>query len=131
MKRIIKTVWGIKLTVIENNFLPPSGFSAINLFPFAIYTQDYKKITDNTFRHEAIHTLQTREMLILPYYLLYLFEYFVKFLVCWNRKKAYYSISFEQEAHYNRGNINYRQDRKWFAFAKYIFKMYKQFVSNV
>ena len=123
MKTHKKEAYGIKLTFVENKRLPPKGFSAINLG--WIFTRDISKVTDNTLRHEAIHTLQAWELLYIPYYLWYIAEYIIKLFVCGLPDRAYKSISFEQEAYYNSKNLNYRKERKWFAFAKYIFKTYK------
>jgi hypothetical protein len=121
MEKFKKEAYGIKFTVIENNLLPPKGYSAINLG--VIFVRDINVITDNVMRHEAIHTLQARELLYIPYYIMYLLEYVVKLCLCFKHKKAYYSISFEQEAYNNARNLNYRKERRWFAFMKYIFKM--------
>ena len=120
--KTIKEAYGIKLRIVENKVLPPKGFVAINLG--WIFTRDAQKLTESVLRHEAIHTVQAREMLFVPYYLLYLLEYLVKLFICGNADKAYKSISFEQEAYLNSKNPNYLQERKNFAWAKYIFKMY-------
>ena len=122
MKKYKRSGYGIKFTVIENGILPPHGFSAIN--PGVIFTRDMRLLSDNTMRHEAIHTLQAREMLYIPYYLLYGLEFLVKSCICRSFDTGYRSVSFEQEAYRNSQNLNYRQERKRFAFAKCIFKMY-------
>jgi len=122
MKFHKRQAYGINLTVVENSLLPPKGFAAINLV--CVLTRDINDMTDNTLRHEAIHTMQAREMLYIFHFLLYGLEYLVKLCICRNTDMAYKSISTEQEAYYNSRNLNYRQERKWFAFARYIFKMY-------
>jgi len=129
-----REAYGMKLTLVENpaGMIPPQGFSAINLYPFPTYTRmsnSMKRISDNTIRHEMIHTMQAKEMLILPYYLWYFLEWLVKLLVVViTRRKgdnvAYKSISFEQEAYYNSENLNYGKERKWYGWIKYVFKMY-------
>ena len=122
--KIYKTAYNIRFRIIENGLLPPEGFSAINLG--WIFTRDERLLSDNLMRHEAIHTLQAREMLYIFHFLLYGLEYLVKLCICRNADTAYKSISTEQEAYYNSRNLNYREERKWYAFRKYLFKMYKK-----
>ena len=138
MKTYKVSAYGIKFTIVQQQFLPPKGFSAMNLFGF-IWTRE-KNITENTLRHEAIHTLQARSLLYVGHYLLYGVEFAVKFAICLfggqkgqgglmkrvkeANDRAYYSVSLEQEAYFNSRNLNYRAERKRFAFAKYIFKWY-------
>ena len=124
MKFHKRQAYGINLTVVENSLLPPKCFAAINLG--LVFTRDFNDMTENVTRHEAIHTLQMREMLFIPYFLLYGLEYLVKLCICRNTDMAYKSISTEQEAYYNSRNLNYRQERKWFAFVRYMFKMYNR-----
>ena len=135
MKTYKRKGYDIEITLIQNSILPPKGYSAINLG--LVFTRDALKVSDETIRHEVIHTLQTRELLYIPYYLLYVLEYIVKLLFYIFKsigspplggfrglhKKAYYSISFEQEANKNSKNLNYQRERKRFAFARYIFKI--------
>ena len=119
-----KTAYNIRFRIIPNGLLPPEGFSTINLG--WIFTRDERLLTDNLMRHEAIHTLQGREMLYIFHFLLYGLEYLVKLCICRNADTAYKSISTEQEAYYNSRNLNYREEMKWYAFRKYLFKMYKK-----
>ena len=116
--------YGIRLYAIRNRFLPPENFAAINLI--LLFVRDFEDLTENILRHEAIHTLQAREMLYIPHLILYGLEYLVKFLICWDSDRAYKSISTEQEAYLNSRNLNYRHERKHYAFVRYIFKMYKK-----
>jgi hypothetical protein len=132
VKKIKREALGVKLTIRKSNMIPPQGFSAINLYPFAIYTRGrVDRLSDKTLRHEAIHTLQARTLLIIPYYLWYLIEWLIKsIIVLFIGNKgisnfAYKSISFEQEAFYNDNNLNYGNERKWLGWMKYIFSMYK------
>ena len=124
MKFHKKEAYGIRFTVIENGFLPPEGYSAMYLG--CVFTRNFNELTDNVMRHEAIHCLQSRELLYVGHIVLYLLEYVAKLCVCRKADVAYKSVSTEQEAYVNSRNLNYRQERKRFAFAKYLFKMYKQ-----
>jgi hypothetical protein len=113
----------MRFTVIENRILPPQGYSAINLG--WIFTRDVALLRDNsdTLRHEAIHRLQMRECLFLPFFVLYGLEYVIKLCICRDADRAYRSVSFEQEAYGNSENLNYRRTRKHFFFVRYIFKI--------
>ena len=124
MRTYKKEAYGIQFTVVESDFLPPKRFGAMNFG--LIFTRDENRLTDNLMRHEAIHTLQAREMLYIFHLLLYGLEYLVKWCICGDSDIAYKSISTEQEAYSNSRNLNYRKERKCYAFKKYLFKMYKK-----
>lgn len=91
----------------------------ITLCPFGIYVNDLKTVTKKTINHENIHWQQQLEMLIVPFYIWYFFEWFIKLFFS---KDAYMNISFEQEAYINDINYNYLQHRKHYAWIKYIIK---------
>ncbi len=70
-------------------------------------------------RHEKIHLEQQKEMLVIPFYICYTLEYFIKILKYKSHYKAYKNISFEKEAHLNDMTKNYLNQRKRYAFLKY------------
>lgn len=82
--------------------------AAMALFPFILLNRR-KKVTDILINHERIHLMQQLEMLVLPFYLIYLFE-----LVA----KGYRNISFEKEAYANEKNLDYLRHRKWFGWLR-------------
>lgn len=90
---------------------------AITLYPFGIYT-DSSDIY--VLKHEEIHVSQQIEMLVLPFYIWYILEWFIKLF--FYGADAYSNISFEREAYSNEYNLNYSKTRKHFAWIKYIFK---------
>ncbi len=90
-------------------FLLRMKISAIAIFPFIILPT-YTTITDRLINHEKIHLRQQLEMLIIPFYIVYLIEYY---------KKGYYNVSFEKEAYANEHNNQYISKRKLFSFIKY------------
>ena len=103
--------------------------AGISLFPVVIlreyylYTSPYwKKRKAKTVNHETIHFQQQLEMLVIPFYILYILEYLIKFFIFFDTKKAYYNISFEQEAFANDTNLDYLKTRKRFNWVKLIFK---------
>lgn len=105
------------MPVIKNKILPiGKNFYAINLFGIIFAKGDCAK---SVLNHEHIHTRQMIELLIIPFYLLYILEWLVRLVVCQNSYKAYSNISFEKEAYANQNNLNYLRQRKIFSFLKY------------
>ncbi len=99
--------------------LTPRGFRGLTLFPFVLVNTK-KDLRDLVFlNHEKIHLRQQLELLIIPFYVMYLLEFLVKWMVLKNRFKAYKSISFEREAYENERNLNYLKKRKMFVFFNY------------
>jgi hypothetical protein len=106
------------------SFIPARGMA---LFPFILvkYPQD---LTDaRLIRHEYIHIWQQIELLVIPFYALYLLNYL------WNRARgqghhqAYFNICFEKEAFSNDGDERYLRKRRMWAFLKYINKKSSSF----
>lgn len=108
------------MKVIASKFLPLKGFSAMNLFGIVVARKECMPLTEQTLHHEAIHSLQIKELLFVGFYLLYGLEWLARLLYSRNLKKAYHAISFEKEAFGNDANKNYLNSRKHFAFLKYI-----------
>lgn len=82
---------------------------AITIFPFIILRSDANP-DDRLINHEKIHLRQQIELLVIPFYIWYLFEFFVV---------GYENICFEEEAYQNDGNLNYLKSRKLFGFLEY------------
>ena len=85
---------------------------AITIFPF-IFLSSNANPDAILINHEKIHLRQQVELLIFPFYVWYLIEFY---------KKGYWNISFEREAYYNENNLNYLKSRKLFTFVKYLKK---------
>lgn len=104
------------MKIIQNNLIPFNGFSAINLFGI-LFVRGNSKISERTIRHESIHTRQMQEMLYVVFYIIYIIEWLVRLFMKGN---AYRNISFEKEAYENQDNENYLDERRWFAWVKYL-----------
>lgn len=66
-------------------------------------------------RHEHIHLAQQREILYLPFFVLYFLEFVVRLVFSFSWSTAYRSISFEQEARAQDGfPLEQRQKYGWF-----------------
>jgi len=70
--------------------------------------------------HERIHLRQQAELLILPFYIWYVFEYLIKLMQYKDKKQAYRNVSFEREAYANEANPDYLKNRKFWAFLKFL-----------
>ena len=72
--------------------------------------------------HELIHTAQMKELLYMPFYLLYGIEWLIRLVMYKNTREAYRNISFEREAYDKQANFGFiiDKERKPYAFLKYI-----------
>ncbi len=91
----------------------------IMIFPFAFFV--HQRLANNVIvvNHERIHFYQSLELLVLPFYLIYVIEFLIKILKYKNIEKAYFNISFEREAYQNENDLDYLKRRKSFSFFKY------------
>lgn len=88
---------------------------------FGIYlTREKDWINKYVINHERIHDAQQRELLYIPFYILYVLEWLFRLIQYRNREKAYMNISFEREAYAHGSNLSYLQRRKRYAFLNYI-----------
>lgn len=89
---------------------------AITIFPFIVSKE---KMDETTLNHETIHIHQQKELLVIPFYLLYGLYYLIGIIKYKNKQQAYYMIPFEQEAYDNDHNLDYLETRKWYAWRRY------------
>lgn len=132
---------------IENWLIPFVGYRCLTVWPFLFYRDDLMvPLNDKDILHENIHGCQQLEMLLvgavvsaimfilgcswwsllgLPLFLYwYMTEWLVKFIATGlSQKRAYRSISFEQEAYEFEDDKYYLKRRRHFAWTKYVFKM--------
>jgi hypothetical protein len=101
-------------------FLTFNFARAITIFPFILLNNKSLKRNKELINHEKIHIRQQLEMLIIPFYIWYLTEFFIRFVKTRSRDLAYISISFEREAYTNEGNVDYTKNRKFWAFLRYL-----------
>ncbi len=95
----------------------PKGI-CLNLFG-TFWARDVSWIDRYVVNHERIHTAQQRELLFVPFYILYIIEWMVRLVMYGNGKKAYYNISFEREAYRNGHDLSYLKNRKLYSWLKY------------
>lgn len=110
------------MKIIFNNIIPFKGFLAINLFGILFVRGSKRPLSNVVINHEEIHTKQMKELLYVGFYILYFIFWLERLL--WNTSYAYRGNPFEQEAYYNERNLSYIDDRKHYAWTKYLFKRY-------
>lgn len=103
--------------VIKSRFAPKSY--CINIFG-TMWSRDINWIDEKVINHERIHTAQMRELLFMPFYIIYVLEWLVRLLQYRDRRKAYFNISFEREAYANGDDLSYLPRRRPFAFFRYL-----------
>lgn len=96
------------------------NYVGLTFWPFIFLKNNALKEDVFLVNHERIHLEQQKELLILPFYFLYITEWLLKSVYYFNSYKAYKNISFEREAYYNERNLNYIKNRKVFSFIKYL-----------
>lgn len=103
-------------------YLTPKGYRGITLFPFVI-AKNKNDLLDPVFvNHEKIHLRQQLELLVVPFFIWYVVEFIIRWILLRDRRKAYYAISFEQEAYRNEKDFNYLNKRTFATFLKFITK---------
>lgn len=96
------------------------GFaSAITLYPFVLVRTN-TKLKSTLVRHEKIHLRQQLEMLVIPFFIFYVCEYWIRRCQYKGHYLAYRNISFEREAYENEKNPLYLKYRKAYSWSKYL-----------
>ena len=90
------------------------------VFPFILIKHPDLKTDAQLIRHEAIHLMQELELLIVPFYILYLINYLVNLIKYRDHEKAYLNIIFEREAYTGEVNTDYLKHRKLWAWLRFI-----------
>lgn len=103
--------------ILVTRFVP---YSAMAVYPFILVKKEAMKQNAILIHHEKIHHRQQLELLIVPFYLLYLFNYLFNLLRYRNHYKAYREIIFEREAFQMENDLDYLSRRKMFAFVKFL-----------
>lgn len=102
---------------IVNRFIPFAGFAAINLCGLIFVRRGYE-FTEADLRHEQIHTRQMLELLIVPFYLIYIIEWLLRWIQTRHALRAYRSISFEREAYTHQSDPHYLSHRRCYAWLR-------------
>lgn len=106
--------------LIITKYLIPKGFRGLTTFPFIFIRYPADKENFVFVNHEKIHLRQQLELLILPFFIWYFFEYVFRLIQYKNRNLAYRNISFEREAYSKESDLGYLKKRAIFSFASYL-----------
>lgn len=71
------------------SFFSAGKASAVTIFPFIFLRNRQDKYDNTLINHERIHLAQAMELLVLPFYIWYLIEFFVHFVRYGNFQHAY------------------------------------------
>ena len=107
------------MIVIVSRFLLPKRAVGLTVFPFIILRCAENKTDERLINHEKIHIRQQLELLIIPFYIWYVADFFIKYLKYKNVNQAYLNIVFEREAYAMDHNLTYLKHRKWFSFKNF------------
>lgn len=107
--------------LIVVKYLIPKGYRGLTVFPFVFVKYGVDKENAIFINHEKIHLRQQLELLILPFFVWYLLEYFVRLFQYKNTNLAYRNISFEREAYANESNFEYLKSRPILGFGNYLY----------
>lgn len=86
----------------------------LNLFG-VLLSRDPGSVSRRTVNHELIHSAQMRELLWVPFYIIYGLEWLLRFLATRSAAKAYRSLSFEREAYDHDHDFGYLRRRRHFS----------------
>ena len=101
------------MKAIYNKVIPFKGYKCVNLFGVLTDLHGCTMRAED-YNHEAIHTAQMKELLYVPFYLLYVLEWLWHLVRLRDTKAAYRSTSFEREAYAHQSNADYLKTRKKF-----------------
>ena len=104
-----------KVPVILSKFAP-ININAITLGPF-VFSRGV--LSERVKRHETIHFQQYIETLLIGFLLIYLYDYVRSGFKFGFNREAYLNIRFEQEAYDNDTDVDYLENRKYFAWLEY------------
>ncbi|MDA8886136.1 hypothetical protein OAD66_09140 [Bacteroidia bacterium] len=93
--------------------------AAITLWPFIVFKHKEDKTNEVLINHETIHLKQQLELLVIPFYIIYITEHLILLVKHQNHNKAYRNISFDKEAYYNDTDPDYLKYRKFWAMWRY------------
>lgn len=106
--------------IFISRYLVPKGYTGLTVFPFVFLKNSRFKTDYVLINHEKIHLKQQLEMLLIPFYLVYGFEFLFRLFQYKNWNSAYRNISFEREAYANELNLDYLKQRPFWGFLKYL-----------
>jgi hypothetical protein len=111
-----KSHWLKPPYVIACHWLLAKSYCAMALYPFIILKNARLRHDQRLMLHERIHLRQQIELLIVPFYVLYLAHYLYLLCRLRNHQQAYRNICFEKEAYAHEHNPDYLKQRPLWAW---------------
>jgi hypothetical protein len=108
------------MLLIVAKYLIPKGYRGLTIFPFVLLKSQNDKENMVIINHEKIHLRQQLELLILPFYIWYVFEYLFRLIQYNDGHLAYKNICFEREAYSNETDLNYLNKRPFWSWIRYL-----------
>lgn len=107
--------------VIALQWLFRKNFVGMAIFPFILLRNKEDKNDMHLVHHERIHIIQQIELLVIPFFIWYGFEYIYRLIQYkFDGHKAYRNLSFEREAYANEHDLEYLKKRKFYSFLNYL-----------
>ena len=106
--------------LIAAKYLIPKGYRGLAVFPFVFVKYALDKKNEVFVNHERIHLRQQLELLVIPFFIWYIMEFFVRLIRYRNADLAYKNISFEREAYAKEKDLDYLKRRPFLCFLNYI-----------
>ena len=105
--------------ILISKYIVPRGYVGITIFPFMFLK--YKALKGNAvlIHHEKIHLRQQVELLIIPFFIIYVIEFLWRLVQYKKWHLAYRNISFEREAYKNEKDLDYLKSRSFWMFLNY------------
>jgi len=107
----------VRVPIIIVKKLPAAGMA---IFPFILLKSERLKNDAEIINHETIHLRQQLELLVFPFYILYLLNYLINLFRYQNHDLAYRNIIFEKEAYDHETDLNYLKNGNWYGWIKSI-----------
>ena len=94
--------------------------NAMAFWPFVLFKDHSIAQNKIILNHELIHHRQQKELLIIPFHLLYFLFFLYGLAKYRNWHLAYRNVCFEKEAYAHQNQNNYLATRKYFSWWKYL-----------
>lgn len=108
------------IVIFRHLFL--KDYVGLSFWPF-IFIRDKRHREDPVLiNHERIHLRQQLELLVLPFYVLYITEWLLRSLYYRDTYRAYKNISFEREAYAWEQQAEYLETRRPYSFLRYLWR---------
>lgn len=106
--------------ILVSKYIVPKGYVGITIYPFVFLKYEALKEDAVLLNHERIHLQQQIELLIIPFFVIYGFEFLIRLLQYKRWSLAYRNISFEREAYFQEAQLDYLKYRRLYSFLKYL-----------